>query len=170
MPTMDNEPSAPPLDPKVRRAHASVAGSELCECMRDLWFAMLRPETEVQGLGSIAMGLERAAYRLRHGRGMPAPKGGDDRPKASDSAQPAMVPLSMDTAPQDGTELLLLTKSHGWMEAYFDSGKALTPEHADGLPVWILGDDLIQFAPESPDLLGWLPRDTLPPSPKEPLQ
>jgi hypothetical protein len=81
---------------------------------------------------------------------------------------------SIETAPRDGTPILIFERSHGWLQAWFAPGE-WTNHHEYGDeysgPVWVVGDDLHQFEVEEyPDGLDdgsvthWMP---LPNSPQD---
>jgi hypothetical protein len=77
----------------------------------------------------------------------------------------------MTTVPTDGSNILLLTRTHGVTEAHFVPGgwhDYLEGREYDGA-VWVCGDDAWQIEiEETPEgmchgeAIGWLPRDALP--------
>lgn len=85
----------------------------------------------------------------------------------------------MKDAPRNGEIILVLHRSHGVMEAYFDKGHwtkdtPILPATYSG-SVWVLGDDIEQVEVEEypsdsgadynyndGEVLGWLPRSVLP--------
>lgn len=84
--------------------------------------------------------------------------------------------LRMDKAPRDGSQVLLLSKMHGVVEARFSPGEwsEATPDHPREYSgaVWVCGDDVFQIeveeTPEGYDdgeAIGWLPRAVLPEGP-----
>lgn len=89
----------------------------------------------------------------------------------------------MSGAPRDGRQILALHRTHGVVEARFHPGgwsedTPVAPAEYDGA-VWVLGDDVAQveveeFGKDAPEpyhdgeLIGWLPRETLPAAPDQP--
>jgi hypothetical protein len=74
---------------------------------------------------------------------------------------------SMSSAPRDGTPVLLRTRTHGYVEAYFTPGEwsddtPISPREYSGA-VWVCGDDLYQIEVEEcpagyndGEAVGWL--------------
>ena len=64
---------------------------------------------------------------------------------------------SMDTAPRDGTSVLLLHKIHGQIEGRFEPGRSVQYQESvewEG-DVWILGDDITQEEVENYGVNGY---------------
>lgn len=107
-------------------------------------------------------------------------KGYDERRREMqvDGQQPKFYPawLSMDDAPRNGTDILLLHRVHGVIQGRFSQGEwsEATPDHPREYSgsAWILGDDVaaeeVEELPrehggyQDGDVIGWLPRDALP--------